>query len=261
MKDPNKITDMQQGCVHKTASFGDLKIIKYIHSSHVVVEFMNTGCVIISKSSAIRTGKVKDPMARIVCGVGFVGIGKYSSRTDKLCYKRWSHMITRCYSEKYHAYQPTYIDCTVCSEWHNFQNFAEWFYENYPDDGNKYDLDKDLRVMRNKVYSPEYCAFVTKSVNAFTNDHGNMRGRFMIGVYSQKNGVFKATCNNSITKKIDYLGCYSSEIEAHKAWRNHKSKLATELMKIHHRNEDLSSLRLYKKSLDNYEIYADGYNK
>jgi hypothetical protein len=54
----------------------------------------------------------------------------------------------------------------VCNEWHNFQNFAEWFCKNYCDASmDKWQLDKDIIVPGNRVYSPETCCFVPNAVN------------------------------------------------------------------------------------------------
>ncbi len=74
-------------------------------------------------------------------------------------------MLERCYSEKRQKIQPTYKDCTVHADWRNYQLFAKWYYENYPSDGEKYDIDKDILVEGNRVYSPEACMFVTRKEN------------------------------------------------------------------------------------------------
>ena len=78
-------------------------------------------------------------------------------------YNTWSSMLTRCYSENYHKLQPTYIGCSVCEEWHNFDVFCEWFAQNYKDG---YQLDKDLLQQGNKMYSPKTCVFLTQRINS-----------------------------------------------------------------------------------------------
>ena len=74
-------------------------------------------------------------------------------------------MLQRCYSKHHRHVYKTYQDCTVDSEWHNFQNFAEWFYINYPKDGKKYQLDKDIKKKGNRVYAEDNCIFVTAEQN------------------------------------------------------------------------------------------------
>lgn len=104
-----------------------------------------------------------------VYGVGTIGVGKYKSGTSSKKtrhYSVWMGMMSRCYSEKSHKEKPTYKDCLVCDEWLNFQNFAAWYDENYPDDGDVYDLDKDVRSSGCKIYSPETCSFISHQKNS-----------------------------------------------------------------------------------------------
>lgn len=75
-------------------------------------------------------------------------------------------MLRRCYSEDNLKRSPTYRGCFVATEWHNFQIFCEWYLNNYPKDGKKYQLDKDILFEGNKEYSPEKCMFVTHRDNA-----------------------------------------------------------------------------------------------
>lgn len=76
-------------------------------------------------------------------------------------------MLERCYgnsdlSIKYYSDKGVF----VCQEWHNFQNFAEWFYSNAPKDIENFDLDKDITFDGNKMYSPETCKFASRSDNS-----------------------------------------------------------------------------------------------
>lgn len=160
--------DMCAGRVHKTNHFGDVRVVEYRGAYSVIVEFIKSGWRLECRGSNIRSGTLKDLMQPSVCGVGFVGDGIYKvsdkgGHTDS--YKCWKGMITRCYSNKRHLKQPTYKDCEVCEEWQNFQSFAEWYEINYPKDGCKYQLDKDIRISGNKTYSPEFCRFVTAHEN------------------------------------------------------------------------------------------------
>jgi hypothetical protein len=100
-----------------------------------------------------------------VYGVGFIGEGKFKSSLNGVrskAHKTWTGMLERCYSEKCHARNPTYKECSVCDEWHNFQNFAKWFFKNYI---KGFELDKDIKVKGNKIYSPDTCIFVSPKKN------------------------------------------------------------------------------------------------
>ncbi len=81
---------------------------------------------------------------------------------DSRAYSRWNSILMRCYCNSYHERFPTYKDCTVAKEWHNFQNFAKWFEENYIEG---YHVDKDIKVKGNRVYGPDTCIFVTPQKN------------------------------------------------------------------------------------------------
>ena len=89
--------------------------------------------------------------------VGIIGEGIYVSRINSIRtkeYVAWDAMLQRCYDDKLHKRHPSYKDCTVCEEWLNFQNFAKWFNDNNIDGCQ---LDKDLLIKGNKIYSPETC--------------------------------------------------------------------------------------------------------
>ena len=82
--------------------------------------------------------------------------------TIRHAYNCWHRMIERCHNPKYQETCSTYIGCSICDEWKNFSNFFEWYKVNYKDGC---ELDKDILVKGNKVYSPETCCFVPQEIN------------------------------------------------------------------------------------------------
>lgn len=158
--------------------------------------------------------------------------GKQKQKRVWTCpyYQTWVDMLKRCYSTKKQKLNPTYEGCTVSDEWLTFSNFKAWM-EKQDWEGKQ--LDKDLLVEGNKVYSAETCVFVTQTVNLFTNDHGAKRGVWKIGVtWSKGKGKFQSQCSNPFTKKRGHLGYFTCEQEAHEAWRKRKLELAYELAAI-----------------------------
>lgn len=157
MIDSNKIYD--------TNNCGKLRITNYVSARKVEVCFIDTGYTLITSAGEIERGGVKDKLLPTIYGVGFIGIGEHKSRLNgkqSKMYNVWLAMIQRCYSHDFQNNNKTYIGCSVCLEWHDYQNFAEWFVANYIEG---YHLDKDIKVEGNKIYSPSYCLFVSQKEN------------------------------------------------------------------------------------------------
>mgnify|MGYP000067771257 CR=1 FL=1 len=247
------------GSVWESKTCGAFEVINYINWRDVTVRFVDTGYIKKCQSSNVRSGSIKDNLSKKTYGVGFIGDGNYSPMVNgkqSEAYAAWNCMFDRCYSRKFQERNPSYIGCTVCPEWHNFQSFAKWFDENHPKDGGRYELDKDLKVIGNRVYSPTACLFVSATVNNFIierRDYGNCN---LAGVsFERSRGKFRATCQNPITKKSVLIGRFSSEIDAHMAWRNKKSKFAYELANEQESNEVRSALLRWKYALDNFDLH------
>lgn len=163
-------------------------------------------------------------------------------------YTTWKSMLERCYYSKRQECFPTYIGCTVSDYWLTFSNFRKWM-EKQEWEGKH--LDKDLLFEGNKIYSAETCMFVTPMVNTFLNDRGAARGEWLIGVYWDKQkDKFRAQCGNPFTGKKEYLGLFTSEQQAHEAWRKRKLELAHELAAIQ------PDPRVAKALVDRYSQYC-----
>ena len=142
-------------------------------------------------------------------------------------YRAWKNMLTRAYYYKCKNMQPTYDDVTVCEEWHSFMCFRSWM-ETQDWKGNH--LDKDILVLGNKVYSPDTCVFVSRTINNFTTDRINHRGEWPLGVHlHKKTGKFRGKCSNPFTGELEHLGLFKSPDQAHQAWKKRKHELACQL--------------------------------
>lgn len=139
-------------------------------------------------------------------------------------YRKWVSMLARCYKEEYLAEFPTYAGCSVSEEWKYFTNFRVWMEEQ---DWVGKELDKDILVPDNKIYSKETCVFISRELNAFLNDHRSARGLYNLGVsWHKRTGMFVSQCSNPLTGKSEYLGLFDSEEAAHLAWKQKKHEHA-----------------------------------
>lgn len=160
----------------------------------------------------------------------FYGVGFNSKRKHKAfkgdkntpAYSVWRHMVMRCYCPKTIERQPTYADCSVAECWHDFQDFADWFYSQ-PHSELNYCLDKDLLVPNNKVYSPDTCCFVPREINNLLLDSSAARGGYPQGVNLHKpTGKYRAQIR--IDNKNHHLGYFDCPNQAHQAYKAAKER-------------------------------------
>lgn len=255
----NNVKPVLVGDVWESNSSGKFEIINNDNMKKVRFRFLVSGYESIAEASKIRKGQVRDKLKPSICGVGFLGFGEYKSShrsNHESAHTAWVNMIRRCYDPYVINKGVSYSDCFVCKEWHNYQNFAEWYHTNYPKDGGDYHIDKDIKNPGNKEYSPESCIFASIQVNGFVLDSGSSRGKFLIGAsWLDRIGKFQANCNNPFTRKMDYLGVFVSEIDAHIAWREKKYEHAINLAKQQGRNEVKHALLNWAQALKEFRVH------
>lgn len=141
-------------------------------------------------------------------------------------YSAWNSMIKRSYNPKIKSKHKTYADVSVCEEWHSFMAFRGWWVEHQVDG---WQLDKDL-LTDSKTYSPSTCIFIPQWLNKFTTDHRNARGDSPIGASLHgQTGKYQSTCSNPITGRLEYLGLFKTQDEAHLVWLKRKLRIASDL--------------------------------
>ena len=177
---------------------------------------LETGYRTRAAASVIRNGDVRDKLKPSHYGIGFIGEGKYKL-SDKGVFTPagvcWKSIIERCYSPRRINKYPTYSECTLHPDWHNFQNFAEWYYTNHIEG---YHLDKDLLVYGNTVYGAETCVFVTRHLNnLFIKESKGAAYLTKVGHYS--------SCVNVNGESV-YLGTFNTKSGAMSAYRKAKSE-------------------------------------
>lgn len=162
-------------------------------------------------------------MSKLIYGVGTNSGGKYKATVDgkkTKAYVAWFNMLQRAYCPKYQAKQPTYTCCSVDEAFHDFQDFAEWF-EGHEYSYHGYELDKDLLVAGNKIYSPDYCVFVPSQLNTLLIDRAAERGEYPQGVgFVKTRGRFRSRLN--INGKRKHLGYFDTPQEAYQVYKTAK---------------------------------------
>ena len=169
------VPERQPGAKWHTNRSGEFEIIGKLDDhtgKYYLIKFLNTGYQMIASGSAFKTGTIKDPMARLALGVGYIGVGKYKTSEKGKETKwgtLWFNMLQRCYSAEYQERTPTYKGCKVCERWQCFQYFCEDIeklpgYKEWLINSN-YALDKDTKIPGNKIYSPETCQFIYNGDN------------------------------------------------------------------------------------------------
>lgn len=141
-------------------------------ASRVTVQFIESGWVCTIYLSNLIAGHIKDRLARDVYGVGYVGTDMHiphdNASVPYRAYRLWHRMMERCYKGGNNF--KTYEGCTVSQRWQCFKHF----YDDLPNlegfdkwvSRKDMQLDKDIKVKGNKVYSLETCMFVTQSENS-----------------------------------------------------------------------------------------------
>ena len=214
------------GTRFETKFNGMVEVIQYKNHKHVKVRFVNTGFETITQSLHLRDGTIKDYYAPRVWGVGFIGVGNFAATKNRMktdMYSSWNHMLERCYCDKWQSRNKSYIGCYVVDEWHNFQNFAEFYVDNYPNDGNIYQLDKDILGGDNKCYSPDTCKFVTQQDNiifasakhfTFVSPSGKITEVYNLSEFSREHGLTQQHMSK----------VHAGKAKHHKQWRKYNGK-------------------------------------
>ena len=209
---------------------GSCKVVEYRGANNITVEF---DCYRkyrgVFQSSHLRRGRVSNPYHPRTLGVGYKGVGYFNSKNSKKAYEMWVGVITRGNCLKYKTKKPTYKDCTVHPDWHNFQNFAKWYTE-HESSGLGYEIDKDILVKGNKVYGEEFCLLIPRIINSTVKTNYKKCTGLPLGVTQQKGGGFVSRFNSN--KNNSHLGTFDTPEEASTAYVLAKEAYVKEIAEL-----------------------------
>ena len=211
---------MMEKCYNKTQS-------KALKDGNLKGLLITTNCKELAMTTANNTRNIERGQSseHLIYGVGRNSRRNHKSRMGNKktkAYAAWHCALQRCYDPKFHERSPTYIGCSVDKRWHDFQDFADWFYgHEYGDLG--YALDKDLLLPDNKIYSPETCCLVPTEINNLLLDNQKARGELPQGVdFHKKRGLYRVKI--SISGKSKTLGFFNCPNEAHQVYKEAKER-------------------------------------
>ena len=221
---------MKEGDMYSTNSSGKVVVRKYLNCESVEIEFLNTGWKTVARKQNIELGSVKDKYKPDVFGVGVVGC-KYATKVNGKHlpeYILWRNMITRCFDTESLSKRPTYEECTLSENFKSYEYFYEWCHKQIGFGNEGFELDKDLLIKGNKVYSENTCVFLPSEINMVLVKHTPSRGKHPIGVsWYSKSKTFIAQVNKN-KGKPENLGYFKTEIEAYNAYTTAKESFIKE---------------------------------
>ena len=243
------------GKVYQSKLFGDFKVLKYNGNKDVEIQFLKTGFETKVQLVQVKSGEIKDPYSPSVYGVGIFGT-KYPSTINGRNIKEyvlWQRMLERCYSDGFKKKNPTYIDCEVSENFKSYEYFYEWCYKQIGFGVGGFELDKDLLLKGNKVYSENTCIFIPAEINLLLIKRDASRGEHLIGVsWCKRDKAFVAQVSRN-KGKPERLGYFKTEIEAFNAYKKAKEVFVKEVAEKWKSQIDE---RAYN-ALMNYEVEID----
>lgn len=210
--------------IYPSNNYGDMKVVEYNGWDNVKVQFLNTGYTTICQMSQLRAGNVRDKSLPSNQGIGIVG-NKYPTIINgKECheYNTWSGIIRRCYDDRHSLKSASYKDCTVSENFKSYEYFYEWCQKQIGFGNYGWQIDKDLLIKGNRVYSEDTCVFVPAEINIALINRKKDRGNYPLGVNRRENGRFQSSVYMLGARK--YLGTYDTPEDAFMVYKQAKEQ-------------------------------------
>lgn len=222
---------------------GEFTVISVSSYKECMIRFNETGFIRPASKHNISTGALRDVYFKAVYGQGYLGEGPYKTTTKELpegdinaltnrADSCWRNLLGRCYDierEDYPRYGAT--GANVQDDWKNFQNFCEFFSAHWSEG---LQLDKDILVPGNKVYSPDKCCFVPSYINNLILHPNEVKPNGLpLGVHLKKPtpkmvGELKRPYGVYVNSRS--LGYYATPEQAHTVYQLAKAERMLEVI-------------------------------
>ena len=213
-----------EGLVFNTNNSGVCVVVNYTNYDDVTVKFVETGYETKTRMDNLKLGKVKDYLHPSIYGKGVLGEGFKQSESQSYSFQLWKNMLKRCYSEVSFKKSPSYEQCLTSETFNHYQQFKTWCNQQLGFGNTGWELDKDILVKGNKIYSEDTCCFVPKEINLLLVKHDKGRGNYSLGVdYHKSRKQFRARCSDK------HLGWFNTELEAFLAYKEAKEQYIKEV--------------------------------
>ena len=213
-----------EGLVFNTNNSGVCVVVNYTNYDDVTVKFVETGYETKTRMDNLKLGKVKDYLHPSIYGKGILGEGFKQSESQSYSFQLWKNMLKRCYSEVSFKKSPSYEQCLTSETFNDYQQFKTWCNSQLGFGNTGWELDKDILVKGNKIYSEDTCCFVPKEINLLLVKHDKGRGDYLLGVdYHKNRKQFRARCGDK------HLGWFNTELEAFRAYKEAKEAYIKEV--------------------------------
>lgn len=154
---------------------------------------------------------------------------EFGKKTVYLDYRTWYAILVRATDDKSSYYK----EVAVCQDWFIRSNFQKWYLSHetlYDSSGNILEVDKDILISDNTIYSPQTCALVPQYLNvAFNTGADSKHGTPMWVRYRKRNPDMKNDLKKPyravLTKengKYIHLGYFKYAKDAHNVARQYK---------------------------------------
>lgn len=190
-------------------------------------------------------------MAKLIYGVG-LNDGKYPTTINGKVLKEydvWHKTLARCYSPTTQRKKPTYEGCSVSKNFQNYSYFLEWCLAQVGFGCEDFQLDKDLIIKGNKIYSETTCLFLPRQLNNLLISSKAARGVLPIGVYAEGHKFSAQCCTDRASRRI---GSFNTPEEAFNAYKETKEafiKRQAEKWKAHIDPRAFAALMAYTISI------------